>query len=103
LSSAARDEKVEAYVDRLTAGKGFDVVFDTIGGNNLPTSFAAAAESGRVATTNARTTQDLATLHARALSLHVIFMLLPMLRGRAFTKARFRRLGLLSMEKLAGA
>ncbi len=76
-----REEKVEAYVDRLTAGKGFDVVFDTIGGNNLPTSFAAAAESGRVATTNARTTQDLATLHARALTLHVIFMLLPMLRG----------------------
>ena len=81
MSSAARDEKVEAYVDRLTAGKGLDVVFDTIGWNNLPTSFAAAAESGRVATTNARTTQDLATLHARALSLHVIFMLLPMLRG----------------------
>jgi NADPH:quinone reductase len=44
-----RDEKVEAYVDRLTAGHGFDVVFDTIGGNNLQPSFAAAAETGRVA------------------------------------------------------
>ncbi|HEY3617740.1 MAG TPA: group II intron maturase-specific domain-containing protein [Candidatus Sulfotelmatobacter sp.] len=78
MSSAARDEKVEAYVDQLTAGKGFDVVFDTIGGNNLRTSLAAAAESRRAATTNARKTQDLATLHARALSIHVIFMLLPM-------------------------
>jgi NADPH:quinone reductase len=76
-----RDEKVEAYVDRVSAGYGFDIVFDTIGGNNLQSSFAAAAESGRVATTNARTTQDLGTLHAKALSLHVIFMLLPMLRG----------------------
>jgi NADPH:quinone reductase len=44
-----RDETVEAYVDRLTAGHGFDVVFDTIGGNNLQPSFAAAAETGRVA------------------------------------------------------
>jgi NADPH:quinone reductase len=76
-----RDETVETYVARLTAGHGFDVVFDTIGGNNLQASFAAAAESGRVATTNTRTTQALGPLHAKALSLHVIFMLLPMLRG----------------------
>jgi NADPH2:quinone reductase len=75
------DEKVEQYVDRLSAGRGFDVVFDTIGGNNLPVSFAAAAENGRVITTNARTTQDLGLLHAKALSFGVIFMLLPMLRG----------------------
>jgi NADPH2:quinone reductase len=73
------DEKVEAYVNRLTAGKGFEIVFDTIGGANLPVSFAAAAECGCVATTNARSTQDLSTLHAKALSLHVVFMLLPML------------------------
>ena len=76
-----REEKVAAYVDRLTAGNGFDVVFDTIGGDNLAASFTATAYSGRLATTNARTTQDLTTLHARALSLHVVFVLLPLLRG----------------------
>jgi NADPH2:quinone reductase len=76
-----REEQVVPYVERLTAGRGFDVVIDTIGGTNLQTSFAAAAESGRVATTNARTCQDLGALHAKALSLHVVFMLLPMLRG----------------------
>jgi NADPH2:quinone reductase len=76
-----REEKVAAYVDRLTAGNGFDVVFDTIGGDNLAASFTAAAYSGRLATTNARTTQDLTTLQVRALSLHVVFMLLPLLRG----------------------
>jgi len=75
------DEKVDRYVDRLTAGRGFDVVFDTVGGNNLAVSFAAAAENGRVITTNARTTLDLGMLHAKALSFGVIFMLLPMLRG----------------------
>lgn len=76
-----REETVEAYTSRLTAGRGFDVVVDTIGGDNLPNSFAALAYDGRIATTNARTTQDLGPLHAKGASLHVIFMLLPMLRG----------------------
>jgi NADPH:quinone reductase len=75
------EETVQAYLDRLTAGRGFEVVFDTIGGNNLPHSFTAAAYDGRVVTTNSRTTQDLGQLHAKALSFYVVFMLLPMLRG----------------------
>jgi NADPH2:quinone reductase len=75
------EEAAEAYIERLTAGRGFDLVFDTVGGGNLAVSFAAAAHEGRVATTNARITEDLSPLHAKALSLHVVFMLLPMLRG----------------------
>jgi len=76
-----REEAVSAYTARLTAGRGFDVVIDTIGGDNLPNSFAALAHEGRIATTNSQTTQDLGPLHAKAASLHVVFMLLPMLRG----------------------
>lgn len=76
-----REETPSAYTERLTAGRGFDVVIDTIGGDNLPNSFAALAYEGRIATTNTRTTQDLGLLHAKAASLHVVFMLLPMLRG----------------------
>jgi NADPH:quinone reductase len=76
-----REEPVQSYVDRLTAGQGFEVVFDTIGGNNLPNSFTAGAYEGRIATTNARTAQDLSQLHAKALSFYAVFMLLPMLRG----------------------
>jgi NADPH2:quinone reductase len=76
-----REEGVAAYVERLTGGSGFSLVFDTIGGDNLPASFAAAAYEARIATTSARITQDLAPLHAKALSLHVVFILLPMLRG----------------------
>jgi NADPH2:quinone reductase len=75
------EETVEAYTARLTAGAGFDVIFDTVGGENLPKSFAALASEGRIATTNSRTTQDLGPLHAKAASLHVVFMLLPMLNG----------------------
>jgi NADPH:quinone reductase len=76
-----REETAAAYTVRLTAGRGFDVVIDTVGGDNLPSSFTALAYEGRIATTNSRTTQDLGPLHAKAASLYVIFMLLPMLRG----------------------
>lgn len=76
-----REETVSAYTERLTAGRGFDVVIDTIGGDNLPNSFAALGYEGRIATTVARTTQDLGLLYAKAGSLHMIFMLLPMLRA----------------------
>lgn len=81
-----REEQVEDYVTRLTGGQGFDVVFDTIGGDNLPKSFMAVTASGQVATTNARTTQDLGALHAKGLSLHVVFTLLPMLTGKGLER-----------------
>lgn len=80
-----REEDVPDYVGRLTGGRGFDVVFDTVGGPNLDRSFAAAALNGRVAATAARSTHDLSPLHAKGLSLHIVFMLIPMLHdiGRA--------------------
>ncbi len=56
-------------------------LFDTIGGGNLANSFQASALHGRVATTNGRTTADLGPMHGKGLSLHVVFMLLPMLEG----------------------
>lgn len=74
-------EDVGAYVDRLTGGRGFDVVIDTVGGPNLDRSLQAAARSGRVTVCAARSTHDLSPMHAKALSLHVVFMLLPMLDG----------------------
>ncbi|CAH2602258.1 Zinc-dependent alcohol dehydrogenase family protein [Rhodovastum atsumiense] len=74
-----RQEAVADYVARLTGGRGFDVVFDTVGGANLDRSFAAAALGGRVAAIAARSTHDLSPLHAKGLSLHVVFMLIPML------------------------
>lgn len=77
-----RQDDVPAKVAELTQGQGFDVVFDTVGGTNLPNAFAAAAKHGRVVTINARTQADLSPLHAKALSLHVVFMLLPLLDGQ---------------------
>ena len=77
-----RDEQPADYVARLTDGRGFDVVFDTVGGPNLDASFLAAAQGGTVVSTNTRSTHDLSTMHAKALTLSVVFMLLPLITGR---------------------
>jgi NADPH2:quinone reductase len=77
----AKEESVEQYVQRLTNGQGFDVVFDTVGGPNLDRSLAAAKIDGVVVTTAARSTHDLTPMHNKGLSLHVVFMLNPLLTG----------------------
>lgn len=71
-----REESVQDYVQTYTNGKGFEVVFDTVGGENLDRSFEAAAINGTVLAVAARSTHDLSPLHTKGLSLHVIFMLL---------------------------
>ena len=47
----------------------------------LAMQFQAAAIGGRIAATAARSTHDLSPLHAKALSLHVVFMLIPLLEN----------------------
>lgn len=74
-----RNESVADYVQRLTDNKGFDVVFDTVGGENLDKSLAAVALNGDVITIQANSTHDLAPMHARGASLHVVFMLIPLI------------------------
>ncbi|MBK8174127.1 MAG: zinc-dependent alcohol dehydrogenase family protein [Rhodospirillales bacterium] len=76
-----RAESVDDYVERLTQGRGFDVVFDATGGSDIASSFAAARPSGQVVTIVSQYTADLSPMHAKGLSLHVVFMLLPMLTG----------------------
>ncbi len=80
-----RDESVDDYVERLTGGEGFDLVFDTTGGSDLPTSFKAARLNGQVVTIVSQYQADLTLMHLRGLTLHVVFMIIPVLynRGRA--------------------
>lgn len=73
------EESVQDYVQKYTNGKGFDIVFDTVGGGNLDRSFEAAALHGTVLAIAARSTHDLSPLHSKGLSLHVTFMLLKIL------------------------
>jgi len=76
-----RNESPDEYVARLTSRRGFEVVFDTVGGANLDNSFAAAGNNGRVISIIGMNTHDLTPMHIKGLSLHLVFMLLPMLTG----------------------
>ncbi len=74
-----KTESVEQYVAKHTGGAGFDLVFDSVGGVNMANSFEAAALNGQVASTVSLCELDLTTAHFKGLSLHVVFMLIPML------------------------
>lgn len=76
-----KTEAVNDYVQGHTSGAGFDVVFDSVGGANMANSFEAAALNGHVATTVAMVELDLTTAHFKGLSIHVVFMLIPMLHN----------------------
>lgn len=76
-----KKEPVEEYKQRLTEGKGFNHVFDTVGGKSLDDSFAAACINGQVVTINSRSSHDLSLMHSKSLTLHVVFRALPLLTG----------------------
>ncbi len=76
-----QDESVEDYKQRLTGGKGFSLVFDTVGGGNVDRSIEATAVNGRLCSINTRSTHDLSQMHAKSLTLHVIFRSISLLHG----------------------
>ena len=76
-----RKQSVESFINQHTDGKGFDIVFDTVGDDNLQNAFQAAALNGIVISTVSLSTQDLTLLHIKGLSLHLVFMLIPMLHN----------------------
>ena len=68
-------------VTELSAA-GFEKVLDTFGGDSLQKALEMAAPYAQVATINARNTYDLTQAHAKSLTLHAVFMLLPLLTGK---------------------
>lgn len=77
-----RDAPVSEYVSVHTGGRGFDVVLDTVGNENLAKSFEAVKLNGQVVTTISLGQYDLTQAHLRGASLHVVFMLIPMLHNQ---------------------
>lgn len=63
------------------ASASFNKVLDTHGGESFQNALLAAAPAAQVATINARNTYDLAQAHAKALTIHAVFMLLPLIAG----------------------
>jgi alcohol dehydrogenase len=78
--------KIADYVAQYTGGAGFDIIFDTVGGANMTNSFEAAALNANIASTVGLLEIDLSPAHFKGLSLHIIFMLLPMLSGQCRAK-----------------
>ncbi len=73
---------VTEYVNAFTDGKGFDVIFDTVGGNNLEKSFQAARLNGSIACIATGGNHDLTLMYSKGLSLHSVLMLIPLITGK---------------------
>lgn len=78
-----RAQSVKEYVAAHTAGAGFDVVYDTVGGATLDASFLAARTyGGHVVSCLGWSTHSLAPLSFRAATYSGVFTLLPLLSGK---------------------
>jgi NADPH:quinone reductase-like Zn-dependent oxidoreductase len=76
-----RASHVEEYVAAHTKGKGFDIVFDTVGGATLDASFAAVKRYGHVVSALGWGTHSLAPLSFRGATYSGVFTLLPLITG----------------------
>ncbi|WP_083100108.1 zinc-dependent alcohol dehydrogenase family protein [Pseudophaeobacter leonis] len=72
---------VPGYVGQHTNGNGFDIVYDTVGGDILDASFEAVAHYGHVVSCAAFGQHSLATGSLRAATLSGVYVLLPMMSG----------------------
>ena len=72
---------VERYVAHHSGGRGFDVVYDSVGGATLDASFQAVRRFGHVVSALGWGTHALAPLSFRAATYSGVFTLLPLLTG----------------------
>ena len=75
------NETVTDYAARHTQGRGFDIVFDTVGGATLDASFGAVSRYGHVVSALGWGSHALAPLSFRGATYSGIFTLLPLLSG----------------------
>jgi len=76
-------ETVTDYINKHTAGEGFDIVFDTIGGATLDASFEAVKiYTGHVLSILGWGTHSLASLSFRGATYSGVFTLMPLLTGK---------------------
>jgi NADPH:quinone reductase len=76
-----RETPVDNYVAEYTAKRGFDIIYDTVGGAVLDASFNAVTRFGHVVSALGWGTHALAPLSFRAASYSGVFTLLPILTG----------------------
>ncbi len=76
-----RAERVSDYVLRLTGGRGFDRVYDTVGGVALDASFQAVRRFGHVVSCLGWGVHALAPLSFKEATYSGVFILPPLLSG----------------------
>jgi NADPH2:quinone reductase len=76
-----RRETVAEYVLHHTCGRGFDLIYDTVGGAALDASFAGVRPFGRVVSCLGWGTHSLAPLSFRAASYSGVFTLMALQSG----------------------
>jgi NADPH:quinone reductase-like Zn-dependent oxidoreductase len=77
-----RSCSVDDYVQEMTGGRGFDIVFDTVGGATLDASFVAVKRyTGHVVSCLGWGNHSLAPLSFRGATYSGVFTLLPLLTG----------------------
>ncbi|MFG0421601.1 zinc-dependent alcohol dehydrogenase family protein [Pseudomonas sp. zjy_8] len=76
-------QRVEAYVEQYTAGEGFDIVYDTVGGSTLDASFKAVKPyTGHVLSCLGWGQHSLAPLSFKSATYSGVFTLAPLLTGK---------------------
>ncbi|WP_332604814.1 zinc-dependent alcohol dehydrogenase family protein [Acinetobacter sp. ESBL14] len=75
-------QSVEDYVQKYTGGQGFDIIYDTVGGDTLAASLSAIKPYGHIASCYAFGEINLAPSSLRAATISGVFVLLPMLSGQ---------------------
>lgn len=75
---------VDEYVDRHTGGEGFDIIYDTVGGDILDASFKAAKQYfGHVLSILGWGTHSIAPLSFHGATYSGVFALYPLISGKA--------------------
>jgi len=76
-----KNATVDEYVNQYTNGKGFDIIYDTIGGQAFDDSLKAIHHYGQISSCYAFGTHTLAPGSLRNASIHGVFVLRPMISG----------------------
>lgn len=71
----------EQYVEKYTENRGFDVIFDTVGGDNIHQCIKAAALYGQIVSILPCGTLETGAAFLKALTLHFVLQPLPLITG----------------------
>lgn len=76
-----KEQEVADYVKQYTNDQCFDVIYDSVGDANLLKSIDAAKLNAHIATTSSMAELNLTMAHLKGISLHIVFMLIPMIHN----------------------